>query len=103
MRLIMGLAFADSGELMLFGEGGQRALERQRRRIGALIEQPVAYDNMSARQNLIYERMISLSEKKKTWTDYWKSCTSAARRWGTGRSVRFQLGCGSGTGSRRRS
>ncbi len=65
MRLIMGLAFADSGELMLFGEGGQRALERQRRRIGALIEQPVAYDNMSARQNLIYERMISLSEKEK--------------------------------------
>ena len=65
MRLIMGLAFADSGELMLFGEGGQRALERQRRRIGARIEQPVAYDNMSARQNLIYERMISLSEKKK--------------------------------------
>ena len=65
MRVVMGLAFADAGELYLFGETGQRNLERQRRRIGALIEQPVFFDGMSARANLTYEKLISLSDGRK--------------------------------------
>jgi len=64
MRILMGLAYPTAGEIALFGQTGRRALERQRRRIGALIEQPVAYDGMNARQNLRIERILCRNADK---------------------------------------
>ncbi len=52
MRIVAGLASPSGGEVLLFGEGGRAALERARRRTGFLIEEPVYYADMSARQNL---------------------------------------------------
>ncbi len=65
MRIIMGLDFPTEGEIRLFGQSGRRALEKQRKRIGALIEQPIGYAELSARQNLTWQRML-LDEPKKT-------------------------------------
>ena len=64
MRIIMGLCFPTSGTISLFGQTGRRALEKQRKRIGALIEQPIAFSSMSARKNLVLQRMLLDDPKK---------------------------------------
>lgn len=58
MRIVMGLAFADSGTFSLFGKSGRGELEQQRRRIGALIERPIGYETMTGRQNLAEEAIL---------------------------------------------
>lgn len=55
MRIIMGLSLPTSGEIALFGGTGRRKLEKARRRIGALIEDPVVHEGLNALQNLKYE------------------------------------------------
>ena len=45
--------------------GGGCWMKMGKRRIGALIEQPVAYDRMTARQNLMLERILSRSTNEK--------------------------------------
>lgn len=52
MRMVCGLIRPTGGELELFGESAPRELQRMRRRMGALIEHPAVYANMSALQNL---------------------------------------------------
>lgn len=64
MRILMGLDFPTEGEIRLYGQSGRRNLERQRRRIGALIEQPIGYADMSAKRNLVLQRML-LDEPKR--------------------------------------
>lgn len=54
MRLVAGLSFADSGEIELFGETTEEGLTRARRRMGSIVETPVFYPNLTARQNLQY-------------------------------------------------
>ena len=49
MRMVAGLARPDAGEIELFGSTD---LERQRVRIGTLIEQPGLYRGMTAAENL---------------------------------------------------
>lgn len=57
LRLITGQAFATDGEISLFGEGANGDLNRQRKRIGSIIETPSFYSYLSARQNLEYYRI----------------------------------------------
>jgi ABC-2 type transport system ATP-binding protein len=52
MRLVCGLIAPDSGTLELFGATGGKELVAAREKVGALIEQPIGYPEMSARQNL---------------------------------------------------
>lgn len=57
LRLITGQAFATEGEINLFGANTEGELNNNRKRIGAIIEAPNFYSNMSARQNLEYYRI----------------------------------------------
>ena len=51
-KLLSGLAFPTAGEVRLFDAHGQAALERQRARIGSIIEQPGFYPSLSVEKNL---------------------------------------------------
>lgn len=55
IRLLTGLSFPTSGDISLFGE--QLNLEKHRKRIGAIVENPMLYPNLTARQNLEVERI----------------------------------------------
>lgn len=61
MRMVAGLASPDSGGITLFGS---EELEKQRVRIGSLIEQPGLYGAMGARENLeVARRNLGIPEK----------------------------------------
>lgn len=51
-KLLCGLAFPTAGEMRLFDAHASRDLERQRTRIGCIIEQPGFYPNLSVEKNL---------------------------------------------------
>ncbi len=63
MRMAAGLAAPTSGSVTLFGSGEP---ERQRMRIGTLIENPGVFGGMTARENLeIVRRSLGIPEKKR--------------------------------------
>lgn len=63
MRMVAGLAAPTAGGMTLFGSG---ELERARRHIGTLIEEPGAYGGMTARENLeVLRRSFGITEKKR--------------------------------------
>ena len=51
-KLLCGLAFPTEGELRLFDAHDRRGLERRRSRMGAIVEQPGFYPNLSVEKNL---------------------------------------------------
>ena len=56
IRLITGLIYADSGEFSLFGiDSKDPAIRTARARIGAIVEAPSIYLNMSAKENLMMQ------------------------------------------------
>lgn len=57
LRLITGQAFATDGELSLFDTTSNESLNKERRRIGAIIEVPSFYSYMTAKENLEYYRI----------------------------------------------
>lgn len=57
LRLLTGQAFATEGSISLFDGTSQEALSLGRKRIGAIIETPSFYSNMTAEQNLEYYRI----------------------------------------------
>lgn len=60
MRMVLGLASPDSGQMELFGKTD---LEQQRKHIGSLIEELGRYPGMSARDNLeIIRRNLGISD-----------------------------------------
>ena len=53
IRIICGLQEPDSGSYALYGcKNGSRAMAKMRRRMGAVVETPAIYPDMSARENL---------------------------------------------------
>ena len=61
MRMVLGLASPDSGQMELFGKTD---LEQQRKYIGSLIEEPGGYPGISARDNLeIIRRNLGITDK----------------------------------------
>ena len=52
LRLLAGLCFPTSGSLSIFGSRTEAQLRRARKRVGFLIETPVAVEYFSLRQNL---------------------------------------------------
>jgi len=56
MRIITGLASADSGQLELFGKEGQ--LNEARKHIGVIIEYPTLHKGLTAHDNLEIQRRI---------------------------------------------
>lgn len=64
MRLVAGLAAPMEGSIELFGS---RELEKQRVRIGTLIEQPGLYGTMTAQENMeIMRRNYGITDKNTT-------------------------------------
>lgn len=57
LRLLTGLIEPTRGELYLFGKKGTGNLAKQRKRIGCLVESPMLYPEMTARENLEIERI----------------------------------------------
>ncbi|SFD15346.1 ABC transporter ATP-binding protein [Clostridium uliginosum] len=57
IRILMGLSFQSSGEIELFSKKEGTELEKQRKRIGSIIEGPTLYISMNAYQNLEAERI----------------------------------------------
>lgn len=52
IRMITGLAFPSTGEIYIFGNKEQEDLQNARRKIGALVEGPMLYPFMTAKENL---------------------------------------------------
>ena len=56
MRMVCGLIKPTQGTLELFGAVSKKELQEKRKKMGALIEHPAVYANMSALQNLDVQR-----------------------------------------------
>jgi len=57
LRIITGQTFATAGEISLFGINSNEALNKERKRIGAIVEIPSFYHYLTAAQNLEYYRI----------------------------------------------
>lgn len=58
MRILCGLSYPNSGTLKLFGNEDTNKLHALRSRIGALIESPIFYPDMTAQQNLTAQSIL---------------------------------------------
>ncbi len=67
IRLITGLIFADEGEFTLFGvKNTDKNILAARARVGAIVESPSIYLNMSAKENLLMQcGILGISDKEK--------------------------------------
>lgn len=57
LRLITGLAFPTSGKLSLWGSSETDTLQKQRKRLGCMIETPSLFPTMTAYQNMEVQRI----------------------------------------------
>lgn len=57
LRLLTGQAYSTEGTISIFDASSEEALNKGRKRIGAIIEDPCFYSYMNAEQNLEYYRI----------------------------------------------
>lgn len=57
LKILLGQVYLTSGEFSLWEARGEEAWRKNRRRCGAIIEEPGFYPNMTAAQNLEYYRI----------------------------------------------
>ena len=57
MSVIAGLVNYDSGSILLFGEAGQKRVEKNRKFIGSVIGSPAVYPEMTAYENINMMRL----------------------------------------------
>lgn len=66
IRLIASLVLPNSGDIEMFGESSESGLTKARARMGAVVENPAFYPNLTAEQNLEYYRiMYGIPEKSR--------------------------------------
>lgn len=58
MRIVAGHSFPTSGSIELFGHTGENALQKERKRLGCMIEYPSLTPNMTAKENLKLHRIM---------------------------------------------
>jgi ABC-2 type transport system ATP-binding protein len=64
IRMLTGLIAPTEGQLELFGETGESALQKARRRIGSIVETPALYPGMTAHANLATQaRLLGLGDR----------------------------------------
>lgn len=68
-KVLCGLAFASGGEVRLFGAHADPDLERHRSRMGAIIERPGFFPNLSVEKNLEYCRIQKGVPDKRAGSD----------------------------------
>lgn len=60
MKIACGLIYQDQGDIKLFESNN---LQKARKRMGCVIEQPALYPNMTARENLIYyDKLLGITD-----------------------------------------
>ncbi|OOM11878.1 ABC transporter ATP-binding protein [Clostridium saccharobutylicum] len=60
MKIVCGLIYQSQGDIQLFESSN---LERSRKRMGCVIEQPALYPGMTARENLIYyDKLLGITD-----------------------------------------
>ncbi len=65
MRIIAGHSFPTSGSIELFRNAGEKALQKERKRLGCMIEYPSITLNMTAKENLrLYRVMKGIPNKE---------------------------------------
>jgi ABC-type multidrug transport system ATPase subunit len=64
IRLLLGLIRPDAGEVHLFGEPLQRNRLGTLRRVGALVESPSLYPNLTGRENLEVTRRLTGGDRR---------------------------------------
>lgn len=57
LRIVTGLAFPTKGSMELFGQNHSASLTESQKRIGAIIESPALFPNMTAYENLEVHRL----------------------------------------------
>lgn len=57
LRLVTGLAFPSNGTLSLWGKSTPSQLQKQRKRIGCMIETPALFPSLTAYQNMEVQRI----------------------------------------------
>ncbi|WP_087974392.1 ATP-binding cassette domain-containing protein [Oceanobacillus rekensis] len=57
LRMVTGLAFPSDGSIELFGKTGTSELTEAHKRIGAIVEDPALFPNMTASENLEAHRL----------------------------------------------
>jgi len=57
MRMVAGAAFEDEGSITLFSKTNPKEMQKERKRVGTLIEDPGFFSNMTAEDNLEYFRL----------------------------------------------
>jgi len=57
LKILVGQIFSTDGEFALFGTHGKKELENQRKRLGALIENPGFYPQLTIEQNMEFYRL----------------------------------------------
>lgn len=57
LRIVTGLSFPSSGSITLFGQDNPNTLNDSQKRIGAIIESPALFPNMTAYENLEVHRL----------------------------------------------
>ena len=67
IRIITGLIFADEGQVELFGVAdNSHEIYSARKKVGAIVESPSIYRNMSARENLeMQSEILGIRDKEK--------------------------------------
>ena len=58
MKIVSGLIFPTSGDYSLMGESDPEAIERKRRNVGTIIEEPALYPKYSVWRNVEIQRVI---------------------------------------------
>lgn len=58
LRIVTAMARPTSGSVSLFGESSEAGLIEARKRVGAIIESPALYPDMTARDNLEVHRLL---------------------------------------------
>lgn len=69
LRVVTGFGFPDSGKIEIFGADTAKKLNDAQKRMGAIIEQPALFLNMTAEQNLEVHRLQKGIPGKQCITD----------------------------------
>ena len=100
LKLLAGHSAASTGEIRLFGEQGEKELQRARRRSGVMIEQPGFFENLTVENNMEYYRIqkgVPGKEKVEEMlrmTGIWKKESAGARDFFHGNETKTGTGDG---------
>ena len=67
LKALVGHIWPTKGSVCLFQQQGEKNLERCRKQIGAMIEEPAFFPNMSVEKNMEYCRLLKEIPRKRSY------------------------------------